>query len=313
MTENDLPESFDEARYTHSFRVERPIDFVPQRVVSLVPSLTETLFDLNLGARLAGVTDYCVYPAAGVARLPKVGGTKNPDLQKIIALRPDLVLMNTEENRKVDADTLQAAGISVWATGPRTVFEAIELLWLLMDVFEDASMVHRVRLIHTTYETTRKYMTEGGPMVRTFVPIWRDPWMSFNAETYIHDLLYSCGAENIFAARERQFPLEADLGAATALPADDPRIEGRDTRYPRIALDEVIAAQPELILLPNEPYAFGEPDALELKQALAETPAAKHDRIYLVDGSLLTWHGTRMAYALRDLPPIIAEARTESE
>jgi len=286
-------EPVDEARYILRFRVERPIDFVPTRVISLVPSLTETLFDLNLGGRLIGVTNFCVRPEESVARLPKVGGTKNPDLQKIIALRPDLVLMNTEENRKADAEALKAAGITVWATGPRSVFEAIELLWLIMDVFEDASMVHRVRLIHTTYETTRKYMTEGGPMVRVFAPIWRDPWMTFNADTYVHDLLYSCGAENIFAERDRQPPEESD---------------GRDRRYPRILLEEVVALQPQLVLLPSEPYAFSEVDQVEVERALADTPAGKNHHIHRVDGSLLTWHGTRIAYALRDLPPIIADA-----
>jgi ABC-type Fe3+-hydroxamate transport system substrate-binding protein len=304
----------DESEYIHAFRVERPISFVPQRVVSLVPSITESLFDLNLGARLVGVTEYCTRPAEGVARLPKVSGTKNPDVDRIIALRPDLVMMNREENRKADADVLEAAGIAVWATNPKTVREAIDLLWLLMDVFEDASMTHRVRLIEVTYETTARYMSESTEIqpLRAFVPIWRDPWMTFNRDTYIHDILLTCGAENIFADRERQFPLSADLGQGEAWADDDPRLEGRDRRYPRIALDEVIAAQPEILLLPSEPYAFTDLDGAELGRTLAETPAGRNGHIYLVDGSLLTWHGTRLAYALRDLPPLIAEARTDS-
>lgn len=285
---------------------------MPARVVSLVPSVTESLFDLNLGDRLVGVTDYCTRPAEGVAKLPKVGGTKNPDIARIVALRPDLVILNREENRKADADALQAAGIPLWITHPKTVREAIDLLWLMMDVFEDASMTHRVRLIEATYETTRRYMAEAPDTapVRAFVPIWRDPWMTFNHDTFIHDLLYTCGAENVFADRERQFPLSADLGQAEAWPDGHPRSEGRDRRYPRIAIQEVLTAQPDIVLLPSEPYEFAESDAAELARLLAETPAARHDRIYLVDGSLLTWHGTRIAYALRDLPPIIAEARS---
>lgn len=295
--------------YTHRITVERPISFVPQRVVSLVPSLTESLFDLDLGERLIAVTDYCIRPEAGVARLPKVGGTKNPDIPRIIGLKPDLVILNREENRKPDADALEAAGIEVWVTEPNTVREALDLLWLIMDVFEHPKMVHRVRNIEITYEQTLRYMTTDTALLRTFVPIWRDPWMSFNEQTYIHDLLYSCGALNIFAQRERQFPLKADLGQDSPLTKDDPRVEGRDTRYPRISLEEVIAAQPELILLPDEPYPFGERDKDEIVQLLAGTPAVKSNQVYVVDGSYLTWHGTRLAYALNELPPLVAAAR----
>ena len=110
-------------------------DFVPQRVISLVPSMTESLFDLDIGDRLIAVTDYCTKPAEKVARLPKVGGTKNPDISQIIALQPDMVLMNNEENRLEDQQALEAAGITTWVTGPHTVFEALNLLWDIMDIF----------------------------------------------------------------------------------------------------------------------------------------------------------------------------------
>ncbi|MCS6871785.1 MAG: helical backbone metal receptor, partial [Anaerolineae bacterium] len=160
------------ARHTHAYDYSLPVSFVPQRVVSLVPSLTESLFELNLGQRVIGVTDYCIYPEAARA-LPKVGGTKNPNIEKIKALNPDLVMLNSEENRRQDAEALQAAGIPIWVTQPNTVRDAIELLWQIMEVFEEASMVHRVRLIEITYETMRRY-AEQNPPVRAFVPIWRD-------------------------------------------------------------------------------------------------------------------------------------------
>jgi ABC-type Fe3+-hydroxamate transport system substrate-binding protein len=298
-----------EARYTHAYDYSLPVDFVPQRVVSLVPSLTESLFELNLGQRVVGVTDYCIYPESAKA-LPKVGGTKNPDLEKIKALAPDLVMLNSEENRREDAEALQAAGIPIWVTQPNTVRDAIELLWQIMEVFEEASMVHRVRLIEITYEMMRRY-AEQNPPVRAFVPIWRDPWMTFNAQTFAHDLLFTCGALNVFAERERQFPLAADLGRAEPLAADDPRRAGRDTRYPRITLAEVEAAQPEIILLPTEPYAFTEADALAF-DAL-DVPAVRNGHVYLVEGSWITWHGTRIARAFRNLPPVIAAARDSAE
>ncbi len=291
-----------EVEQTYRYQMEKPVDYVPQRVVSLVPSITESLFDLNIGSRVVGVTDYCTRPAEFVRRLPKVGGTKNPGIQTILALHPDLVIMNQEENRKADAEALAAVGVPTWITHPNTVREALDLLWAIMDVFEEPSMVPRVRLIEVTYEWTLG-VTRELPPKRAFVPIWRDPWMTFNRETYIHDLLRVVGVDNVFADRTRLFPLKADLGEAEPLAADDPRVAGRDDRYPRISLDEVIAAQPELVLLPDEPYVFAQSDVKELSGL--DIPAAKNNQILLVDGSLLTWHGTRIAYALRDLPPLL--------
>lgn len=278
----------DESRYVHAFRVERPVTHVPRRVVSLVPSITESLFDLNLGERLVGVTENCTRPAEFVARLPRVGGTQTPDMERIIALRPDLALLSVDENRQADAQSLRAAGIPVWTTGPRTVREAIDLLWLMMDVFEEASMVHRVRLIEVTYEATLRYMTDS-KMVRTFVPMGHDPWITFKRDTFSHDMLFACGAENSFA----------DYASSDS--------DGGDSRYPRVTLDEVIAAQPDLVLLPTD--AFEEADIAEVSRLLAGTPAAQRGKIQRVDGSLLTWPGTRIAYALRDLPPLIAAAQ----
>ena len=289
---------------TYDFR--SPVEYIPRRVVSLVPSVTESLFDLELGDRVIGVTDYCTRPEDKVSRLPRVGGTKNPDIERIKALAPDLVIMNTEENRREDADALTAAGIAIWETGPHTVKEAIELLWQIMNVFEEAVMTERVRQIEINYEMTLKYMT-AEPAIRAFIPIWRDPWMTFNRDTYIHDLLATCGVENIFAERDRQFPLGAELGRHEPLPADDPRVTGRGTRDPRLSLEELIAAQPDLILLPSEPFAFAQADVNELSQL--DIPAAKKKQILLVDGGLLTWHGTRLAFALQELPPIINSVR----
>jgi ABC-type Fe3+-hydroxamate transport system substrate-binding protein len=287
---------------TYGYRMEKPVDTVPRRVVSLVPSVTESLFDLNLGSRVIGVTDYCTRPADGVRRLPRVGGTKNPDIEAIVALRPDLVIMNREENRKADAEALQAAGVPIWVTHPNTVREALDLLWAIMDVFEEPSMVPRVRLIEVTYEWTLG-VTVGLAPRRVFVPIWRDPWMTFNRDTYMHDLLRVCGAENVFADRDRRHPLAAEYNKVEALPIDDPRLADRDVRYPRITLDEAVAAQPEIVLLPDEPYAFTQADADDM--ARLDIPAARNHQIHQVDGSLLTWHGTRIAYALRDLPPLL--------
>ena len=287
----------------YNYEMEAPVSTPPQRVVSLVPSVTESLFDLNLGDRLIGITDYCVHPAEGVAGLPRVGGTKNPDVGRIIELAPDLVIVNQEENRPEDVLALREAGVPVWVTFPKTVREALNLLWNIMQVFDEPGMVPRVRLIEQTVDWVEGISRANEDhLTRVFAPIWLDPLMTFNADTYIHDLLRVCGGLNVFADRKRAYPLKADLGQGEAHPPE--RTAGRDTRYPRLTMEEVVAAQPEVILLPSEPYAFDE-SHLSLFSSL-DVPAAHHQRIHLIDGSLLTWHGTRLAHALNTLPGLLA-------
>jgi len=282
-----------------------PFDFVPQRVISLVPSMTETLFDLGIGERLIAVTDYCTRPEDKTKALPKIGGTKNPDIEKIISMKPDLVLMNREENRLADHEALTKAGFQTWVTEPRTAFDALNILWDVMDIFEAPHFSARVREIERAYDYTELAMrSESIEPLTVFIPIWKDPWMTINKDTYIHDILSVCGAHNVFAERERLFPLRADLGEEEAK-----SVEGRDTRYPRVTLDEVVAKQPQAVILPDEPYSFTEDD----KAIFAELdiPAAKHNHIYVVDGSLISWHGTRIATALQELPPLFDKIRKD--
>jgi ABC-type Fe3+-hydroxamate transport system substrate-binding protein len=260
---------------------------------------------LTLGNRLIAITDYCIYPAEGVAKLPRIGGTKNPDVARIVEIRPDLVIANQEENRKEDVEALQAAGIPVWVTFPRTVADAFNLLWNIMDVFDEPVMVPRVRLIEQTMDWVWRISEKRveDKVCKVFAPIWFDPLMTFNGDTYASDLLRICGGVNVFVGRERLYPLKADLGEAEALASDDARLAGRDVRYPRVTMDEVVAAQPDVILLPSEPFPF----TTEHVQLFSEldVPAARNKRIILVDGSLLTWHGTRIAYALNTLPELL--------
>jgi len=267
-------------RDEHSFewRFESPVDYVPQRVVSLVPSMTESLFDLGLGDRLIAVTENCVRPQKDVELLPKVGGTQNPDIDLIISLTPDLVILNDEENRREDAQALQAVGIPIWMTGPRTVFDALNLLWDIMYLFDHAVMIPRVREIERAYDYSSAASRAAKP-VNTFAAIRRNPWITFNADTFAHDMLRVCGGYNVFAAYEQ--------------------------RYPEVSLEEIVAAQPEVVLLPDEPYSFPEAD-VETIWGL-DIPAARNGHIYIIDSSLLMWHGSRIAYALRDLPPMLAE------
>lgn len=255
----------------------------PRRIVSLVPSLTETLFALGLGARVVGVTDWCVHPADGVAPLPKVGGTKNPDVPAILALRPDLVIANREENRRRDVERLEAAGVPVWVTHPRTVREGAELIGELATLGAPVARRRAVaEPIMAALERAEQERFDARP--RVVCPIWRDPWMVVGADTYAHDLITLCGGENVFAAPESQ------------------------RRYPRVMLAEIEAAAPEFVLLPDEPYAFGQRDVQQL--AALDMPAAREGQIHLIDGTLVSWYGPRILPAIETLRRLFAEAIT---
>jgi ABC-type Fe3+-hydroxamate transport system substrate-binding protein len=275
----------------------------PQRIVSLVPSMTESLFDLGIGEKVVGVTDYCQPPEAALDGLARVGGTKSPDLRAIVELTPDLVIANKEENTRQAVEALEGEGLNVWVTFPRSVEESISLLWGLIRLFRARQAAARIKTLELTLEWTVR-ATSQRPPVRVFCPVWQSEapdsgmwWMTFNHETYAHDLLACCGAENVFGDRVRRYPLAADLGRAEAESPGE-----RDTRYPRVTSQEVILASPEVILLPSEPYAFNDKEAEVIRQHLADTPAVRAGRVYMLDGSLITWHGTRLARALAEIP-----------
>ncbi len=256
---------------------EAPIPAAPERIVSLVPSLTEALFVLGLGDRVVGVTDWCIHPADGVAPLPKLGGTKNPDLDRTLALRPDLVIANHEENTERVVRTIREAGVAVWVTYPRTAKEGAELLRAIAGL---GAPDHLVADVVEPVERAVAAAERAAPPVPTrfFCPIWRDPWMSVGADTFAHSMISLCGGLNVFADREER-------------------------RYPIVTLDEVVAAQPEVILLPDEPYAFGDADRGELLGL--EIPAARSGRVHLVDGTAVSWYGPRMRRALETLRPLL--------
>jgi ABC-type Fe3+-hydroxamate transport system substrate-binding protein len=278
----------------------------PQRVVSLVPSLTESLFELDLGETVVGITDYCTQPDKSVSGLPRMGGPGNARLEDILRLEPDLVFAGREENPRVLVESIQEAGIPVWLVSPRTVRQAMDMLWQMARLFQsDKAFMHLIPL-ETSLEWAQAVGEDTQPWTY-FCPIWTETgrdgaswWMSFNRETYSADLLRYFGGVNVFAGRERRYPIQADLGST---PPEEPG--DRDVRYPRVTAAEMIAAQPQVILLPDEPYVFDDNQAAQLQDLLCETPAVQNGKMIRLDGSLITWYGTRLARALVELPGIL--------
>ncbi|UUN25905.1 helical backbone metal receptor [Streptomyces sp. FIT100] len=210
-----------------------------KRVVSLVPSLTEAVAVSAPGV-LAGVTDWCTHPAGLDAA--RVGGTKNPDVPAIVALRPDLVLANEEENRAPDLAALRAAGLDVLVTEVRTLPQALTELERVLR----ACGIGRPRWLDDA-DAAWTSAAPGAPR-RAVVPVWRRPWMVLGRDTFAGDLLARLGVTNVYA--------------------DHP------DRYPRIPLDELNASGADLVVLPDEPYRFTADDGPEAFPAM---PAALVD------------------------------------
>jgi ABC-type Fe3+-hydroxamate transport system substrate-binding protein len=236
-----------------------------RRVVSLVPSLTEAVA-ATVPEVLVGVTDWCTHPAQ--LDLPRVRGTKNPDLRAVAALRPDLVLANREENRELDVARLRAAGIAVWVTVIESLDQALNslrrLLTEALGAGEPAWLV-----------AARRSWAEpvGEPGARVVVPVWRDPWMVVGSRTFTGDLLARLGLRHVFGTHPG--------------------------RYPHVELAEILAARPDLVVLPDEPYRFSATDGPE---SFGPTPVA------LVEGRLLTWYGPSLVSARHDLLDQLAGA-----
>lgn len=243
---------------------------VPRRIVSLVPSLTEALFVFGAGERVVGRTRYCTQPPRAVRRVKTVGGTKKVDVEGVLALGADLVVAVREENRREDVEALREAGVRVFLGEPRTVAGALRMLRELAEAVGAPGAEPVLERIGRVY----RGLTGAPPSRsrRVFVPVWEKPLMTVGADTYVHDLLRVCGGENVFGDR---------------------------TRYPEVSPEEVEARRPEVVLLPDEPYPFS---AAELSRYYAlDVPAARSDRVLLVDGKMLTWYGPRMAGSMVQL------------
>ena len=257
----------------------------PRRIVSLIPSTTETLCALGLGDALAGVTAYCREPADVVRTKTRIGGEKDPDLAKIRALAPDLVIANVEENQREHVETLRAWGIPVWVTYPKTVADGIRMireLGALTGTEARASAIAgELESLHAEVAAATARRTPEP----VFYAIWREPWMTIGRDTYVHDMLRVCGGANVFADRPE--------------------------RYPTVTLDDVAARRPAVILLPDEPYRFRRAHLADFTP-YADVPAVRDGRVHLVDGKPFSWHGPRIGDALRSLPALFAHESPES-
>ena len=267
---NDKPTTFTDVRDRET--AARP----HQRIVSLVPSLTDTICTLGGASRLAGRTIYCAEPRLLVQDIPTCGGTKNPDLEKILAVEPDLVVACQDENKAVHLDNLETLGLHVYTVMPRSL-DDVDALLRDFGVLLDAG--HRADDARTELRNARALAAKevaGRAAVPTAAMIWREPWLAAGQRTFIDAMLCELGLRNVLTER---------------------------TGYPELALEDLEGLAPELILLPDEPFRFSKRDG----QILAEAAGISQERAVRFDGKQLSWYGTRTAGSLRRLLAIIEQ------
>lgn len=230
-------------------------DTPPQRIVSLVPSQTELLFDLGLDEEIVGLTKFCVHPKGKVKQKTIVGGTKKLRFEVIHQLQPDLIIANKEENVKEHIEEL-SKDYPVWVSDIKTLNDALQMIESIGEITQtEKKACDLVTKIKTSLRTIHY-----GPKLKSLYLIWRDPYMAAGSDTFITEMMGLAGFENVCS----------------------------QTRYPALTFEEMRELNPEIILLSSEPFPFKEKHIQEIQ---SELPAAK---VILVDGELFSWYGSRL-------------------
>jgi ABC-type Fe3+-hydroxamate transport system substrate-binding protein len=233
----------------------------PQRIISLVPSQTELLYDLGLGERVVGITKFCVHPETWFKSKHRVGGTKKVDFDKVRALKPDLIIGNKEENERKDIQELEKE-FPVWMSDVRDLPGALDMI---LRIGELTGTTGKAEALKKDIEEAFAKQHTIEPTLTVAYFIWRDPFMVAGHGTFVNDMLKRCGLVNVF-----------DEG---------------DARYPTIGPQELAEADPDIIFLSSEPYPFTEKHIAAFNMICPGTP------VRLVDGELFSWYGSRMMKA----------------
>lgn len=230
----------------------------PERIISLVPSQTELLFDLGLGDKVIGVTKFCIHPPEAIANRTVIGGTKNIDVEKIKTLKPDLIIANKEENEHQAISTLEQL-FPVWVSNVTDRSSAMDMIATLGEMLHcNVKANELINQINANFQGVQKRQNQN-----TLYLIWRDPFMAAGTDTFIHAMITEMGLKNAVST----------------------------IRYPSLTKEELIAINPAVIMLSSEPYPFKEKHQHELQSWLPNAI------IILVDGEMFSWYGSRMRLA----------------
>jgi len=235
----------------------------PKRIISLVPSQTELLFDLGLDEEIIGITKFCVHPEQWFRSKTRIGGTKTVKIDMITSLQPDLIIANKEENVKEQLEQLEKIA-PVWISDIQDIpgaFDMMQSIGIITGKEQEATtLINQIKKEFSTLEKQHPLKK----IYRAAYLIWKDPYMAAGGDTFINDMLQLCGWQNVLADK---------------------------MRYPVITTEELKLKNTELILLSSEPFPFKQKHIDELKAELPDT------KIILVDGEIFSWYGSRMKYA----------------
>ncbi|MEJ7668375.1 MAG: helical backbone metal receptor [Casimicrobiaceae bacterium] len=240
----------------------------PPRIASLVPSLTELLFALDLGEHVVARTGFCVHPREAVKRVPKLGGTKDPDLERLRALAPTHLIVNIDENRREVVDVARTFVPHIIVTHPLTPYDNVRLFRLIGAIFDRLATAERLVAAYVEAATELETRAAQWPRERVLYLIWRKPWMTVARDTYVSATLARAGWDTV---------------PANAI-----------KRYPEIAEEDAAWCDAQRILVSSEPYAFRVRDALEIGKR-RRRPA------HLIDGEWTSWYGPRAIEAMHSL------------
>ena len=233
----------------------------PERIISLVPSQTELLFDLGLENEVIGITKFCIHPNSWFRNKTRIGGTKQFDFEKIAALNPDLIIGNKEENEQEQIELLMEK-YPVWMSDIHNLDESLEMIRGIGELTGKSEKAKNIAAeIYSGFEQMRSVFNSAKEKSVAYF-IWKNPWMVAGHDTFINHILGRCNWKNVFA--------------------------DRTGRYPELTLDELKEANPEIVFLSSEPYPFKEKHIEELKSLLPDA------RILTVDGELFSWYGSRL-------------------
>ena len=240
------------------------------RIACLVPSITETLFALGLGEQVVARTGFCIHPEPAVRDVPKVGGTKDMNIARLIATEPTHVIVNVDENRKADVDHLRKVIPNIVVTHPMMPDDNIALFRLLGHIFSADDAAHRLATELAVALAAARAVGAQLPPQTVLYAIWKNPWMTISRDTYVSAMLETVGWKTL--------PLQAEK------------------RYPEIAADDTVWYAAERIFLSSEPYSFGEEHIAELRNVMHLTQP-----IELIDGEYVSWYGVRAIAGLNYL------------
>ena len=255
--------------FTDQLKRQVELPAVPHRIISLVPSQTELLYDLGLREEVVGITKFCIHPAEWFRSKVRVGGTKKYDFEKIKQLAPDLIIGNKEENERQQVEVLMDH-YPVWMSDIYTLTDALDMIGKVGDLVDRrqaaAGLKSEIDKAFGTLEEFKQTLPDSAKQKKVAYFIWRQPFMVAGGNTFIDDILQHCGFKNVFSS-------EAFM------------------RYPEITAEQLEQADPDVILLSSEPYPFKERHLMEFKSI------CKNAAVYTVDGELFSWYGSRLTQA----------------